>query len=72
VNLGRYASRSAAERALMQTALSESATLRDGLRKVMERKGGYDANYMGLTQEQADLACRRLQARAMQCFTIGP
>jgi D-alanyl-D-alanine carboxypeptidase len=72
VNVGRYASRATAERALMQIALSESATLRDGLRKVMERKGGYDANYMGLTQEQADLACRRLQARAMQCFAIGP
>jgi D-alanyl-D-alanine carboxypeptidase len=72
VNLGRFPSRAVAERALMQTALSESTTLRDGLRKVVERKGGYDANYMGLTQEQADMACRRLQARAVQCFTIGP
>lgn len=72
VNLGRFASRGVAERALMQTALAESTTLRDGLRKVVERKGGYDANYMGLTQEQADMACRRLQARAVQCFTIGP
>lgn len=72
VNLGRFPSRSTAERTLMQTALAESATLRDGLRKVVERKGGYDANYMGLSQEQADLACRRLQARAQQCFTIGP
>jgi len=72
VNLGRFSSRGVAERALMQTALSESTTLRDGLRKVIERKGGYDANYMGLTQEQADMACRRLQARAVQCFTIGP
>lgn len=72
VNLGRFPSRGVAERALMQTALSESTTLRDGLRKVIERKGGYDANYMGLTQEQADMACRRLQARAVACFTIGP
>jgi D-alanyl-D-alanine carboxypeptidase len=72
VNLGRFASRAAAERSLMQTSLSENATLRDGLRKVIERKGGYDANYMGLSREQADLACRRLQARAVQCFTIGP
>jgi D-alanyl-D-alanine carboxypeptidase len=72
VNLGRFASRATAERALMQTALSENATLRDGLRKVVERKGGYDANYMGLSREQADQACRRLQARAVQCFTLGP
>jgi D-alanyl-D-alanine carboxypeptidase len=27
---------------------------------------------VGLTQDQADLACRRLQARAVQCFTMGP
>ena len=42
------------------------------VRKVVNRSNGYDANFMGLTQEQADLACRRLQARALQCFTIGP
>jgi len=72
VNLGRFASRGVAERALMQTALSESTTLRDGLRKVIERKGGSDANYMGSTQQQAGMASGRLQARAVQCFTIGP
>nr|WP_050528122.1 D-alanyl-D-alanine carboxypeptidase family protein [Pseudorhodobacter aquimaris] len=72
VNLGRFPSRSSAERVLMKTALSESVALRDGLRKVIERRGGYDANFMGLSRDQADLACRRLQARAVQCFTIGP
>jgi D-alanyl-D-alanine carboxypeptidase len=72
INLGHFASRSSAERILMQTALSESTTLREGLRKVVQRRGGYDANFMGLSREQADLACRRLQARATQCFTIGP
>ncbi|QCO56341.1 D-alanyl-D-alanine carboxypeptidase [Pseudorhodobacter turbinis] len=72
VNLGRFPSRSSAERVLMKTALSESVSLRDGLRKVIERRGGYDANFMGLSRDQADLACRRLQARAVQCFTIGP
>ncbi|SNX68745.1 D-alanyl-D-alanine carboxypeptidase [Cereibacter ovatus] len=72
VNVGRYPSRSAAERQLMQIALAESVVLDSGLRKVTERSGGYDANFMGLTQDQADLACRRLQARAIQCFAIGP
>jgi D-alanyl-D-alanine carboxypeptidase len=71
VNVGRFSSRSEAERALLRTQLAESATLNDSLRKVSERGGGYDANFMGLSQEQADLACRRLQARAIQCFTIG-
>ncbi len=71
VNVGRFTSRSEAERALLRTQLAESATLNDSLRKVSERGGGYDANFMGLSQDQADLACRRLQARAIQCFTIG-
>ncbi len=71
VNVGRFNTRSEAERALLRTQLAESATLNESLRKVSERGGGYDANFMGLTQDQADLACRRLQARAIQCFTIG-
>ncbi|HEX9857541.1 MAG TPA: D-alanyl-D-alanine carboxypeptidase family protein [Paracoccaceae bacterium] len=72
VNIGRFNSRAVAERALMKTMLAESATLNDGLRKIVQKSGGYDANFMGLTQDQADLACRRLQARGTQCFAIGP
>lgn len=72
VNVGRFSSSYDAERALLKTQLTESATLNDGLRKVVQKGGQFDANFMGLSQEQADLACRRLQARAVQCFTIGP
>jgi D-alanyl-D-alanine carboxypeptidase len=72
INVGRFNTRASAERQLLKTALAETTTLNDGLRKVVERSGGYDANFVGLTQDQADLACRRLQARAIQCFTMGP
>ncbi len=72
VHLGRFNSRSEAERLLLKTQLAESATLNDGLRKVVQKGGGFEANFMGLTQDQADLACRRLQARAVQCFAMGP
>lgn len=72
INVGRFNSRGAAERALLKTQLTESATLNDSTRKVVQRSGGYDADFVGLSQEQADLACRRLQARAVQCFTMGP
>ena len=72
VNVGRFNSSYEAERALLKTQLTESATLNDGLRKVVQKGGAFDANFMGLSQDQADLACRRLQARAVQCFTIGP
>ena len=72
VNLGRFGSRYEAEKVLLRTALSEMGTLGDGLRKVVQRPSGFDATFMGLSQETADLACRRLQARSIQCFTIGP
>ena len=71
VNLGHYTTRGEAERLLLKMQLVESATLGDGLRKVVERNGGYDADFMGLNRDNADLACRRLQSRAVQCFTIG-
>ncbi len=72
VNVGRFGSSFEAERALLRTQLVETATLNGSLRKVMPRSGGFDATFVGLTQDQADLACRRLQARAIACFTMGP
>lgn len=72
VNVGRFTSSYDAERILLKTQLVESATLNDGLRKVIKKGGGYDANFMGLSQDQADLACRRLQARAVECTAFGP
>lgn len=72
VSIGRFPSSDAAGRALMKVMLIESTTLGQGSRKVVSRATGHDANFFGLTEEQADLACRRLQARGMECFTIGP
>ncbi|MBB3992583.1 D-alanyl-D-alanine carboxypeptidase [Sulfitobacter undariae] len=72
VNVGRYGSRYAAEKVLIKTALSEIATLDGSLRKVIKKPQGFDANFLGMTRETADLACRRLQARNVSCFMIGP
>jgi D-alanyl-D-alanine carboxypeptidase len=71
ISLGAYPSRDAAERALIQVALAESATLDGGLRRVDQRSSGFDASIMGLTREGADLACRRLAARGTTCFMLG-
>ena len=71
INLGSFPSRDSAERALIRVALSESTTLEGGLRRVIQRSGGFDANVMGLTRDEADLACRRLQARGTTCFMVG-
>jgi D-alanyl-D-alanine carboxypeptidase len=71
INVGSFNSRYAAEKQLLQTALVEISTLNDSLRKVTSRKGAFDANFVGMTQETAQLACRRLQARGTECKVLG-
>ncbi|MDQ2065946.1 serine hydrolase [Xinfangfangia sp. CPCC 101601] len=71
VNIGKYNSRPQAERELLKLALVESATLNDGLRKISQSGNAYHANFMGLTSDQANLACRRMKARGVPCETIG-
>ena len=72
VNVGRYTTRYEAEKVLLKTALSEMTTLEGTLRKVNQSTRGFEATFQGMTREQADLACRRLQARNVTCFMIGP
>ncbi|UYV37099.1 serine hydrolase [Rhodobacteraceae bacterium D3-12] len=72
INVGRYGSRYQAERVLLKTALNEMETLDGTKRRVVKRKSGYDANFTGLNRDLAELACRRLQARNVTCFMIGP
>lgn len=72
INVGRYSSRYQAERVLLRVALNEMSTLDGSLRRVDRSSQGFDANFMGLTREMADLACRRLQARGTTCFMIQP
>ena len=72
INVGRYNSRFAAEKMLLKTALSEMSTLDGSLRKVVKNSRGFEANFLGMTKETADLACRRLQARQVTCYTLGP
>lgn len=71
INVGRYGSQYEAERVLVRIALNEMATLDGALRRVVQSPRGFDANFMGMSRETADLACRRLQARGMTCFMIG-
>lgn len=72
INVGRYPSEYEARKILLTVALNEMNTLDGSLRKVVTRKSGYDANFMGMSRESADLACRRLQAKQVTCFMIGP
>ncbi len=72
IHVGRYPSRYEAQKVLLQTALMEMATLDGSLRKVVRRPQGFDANFLGMTEETAARACQRLKARNMACSTINP
>ncbi|QFU07596.1 D-alanyl-D-alanine carboxypeptidase DacF precursor [Rhodobacteraceae bacterium THAF1] len=72
INVGRYGSRYQAEQVLLVTALSEIGTLDQALRKVVQSPQGWEANFVGMTAERAEMACRRLAARDMNCNTLGP
>ncbi|MDK3016983.1 D-alanyl-D-alanine carboxypeptidase family protein [Pseudodonghicola flavimaris] len=72
INVGRYPNRYQAEKTLLRTALSEMETLDGTLRKVVHTQRGFDANFMGMSEESAELACRRLKARNLTCNLIAP
>jgi D-alanyl-D-alanine carboxypeptidase len=72
VDLGRESSRYAAERLLLTTALQEAAALDGGLRQVVTQGGGFSAQFVGLTRDQARIACARIAARNRACTPFGP
>lgn len=72
VSLGKFGSMYQAESVLLKTALMESDALGDALRKVTKRKTGFEATFVGLSKQGAELACARLSARATDCDVIGP
>ncbi|MBT8459491.1 MAG: D-alanyl-D-alanine carboxypeptidase [Boseongicola sp.] len=72
INVGRFTTRHEAEKMLLQTALVELGTLDEALRKVVRNQQGFDANFVGLTAQTAELACRRLLAQNVNCHPMGP
>ena len=72
INVGRFTTRFAAEKMLLKTALAEMSTLDGSLRKVISNSKGFDANFVGLSEEAAERACKRLVARNVECRTLGP
>ena len=71
VSLGRFPSRYEAEKALIATALSDMTGFSSALRRIVQRGGGFEANFMGMSVEQAERSCRRLVVRGQECTTIG-
>ena len=72
ISLGIFGDQYAAQKVLTKTQLSQSGILGDSLRKIAKTSKGYDATFLGLTQEQAEVACGRLTAREVSCSAFGP
>ena len=72
INVGLFNTRGEAERVLLQTALVEIATLDAAKRSVVRGPRGWEANFMGLSEDGAALACSRLRARSLPCTPRAP
>ena len=72
ITLGKFGSRTEAERRLVQTGLLEVSTLDEARRAVVPTKSGYAATFVGLSETGAERACARLRARDMSCEPLGP
>ncbi|WP_321365112.1 D-alanyl-D-alanine carboxypeptidase family protein [uncultured Celeribacter sp.] len=72
INIGTYNSEYAARKELLKTALTEIEMLDGALRKVVRTNRGFDANFLGMTEDMAAMTCRRLEARGTDCSTVGP
>lgn len=72
INVGLFTTQYAAEKMLLKTALAEMSTLDGSLRKVVNSRKGFEANFVGLSEEAAERACQRLLAKNVECETLGP
>lgn len=70
IAVGRHNSRYLAERALLQLALTDVDALADGKRAVVQKPTGFEATFVGLTQTEAERACRRIRARGSECEPV--
>ena len=72
VSLGQFNSRAAAERSLITVKMAEANALGNGVSRIRQTSGRFEAGFAGLTQTEAERACLRLQARRMDCTLARP
>ena len=76
VHLGSYVSRMDAERHLLVTALQDVTALEGAYRKidsaVEEGRTVYRARFVGMSADEAQRACARLQAQSAPCKPMSP
>ena len=72
VSLGEFHSRAAAERSLITVKMAEATALGNGVSRIRQVSGRFEASVAGLTQTEAERACLRLVARSMDCDIARP
>jgi len=72
IDIGTYPNRFTADKVLIKTALSEMIALEGSLRKVVKNKYGFRATFLGLSENKAGQACKRLRNRNISCDIISP
>ena len=72
IDIGTFPNRFTADKMLIKTALSEMMSLEGSLRKVVQNKNGYRATFLGLSENKAGQACKRLRNRNITCEIISP
>ena len=72
VSLGEFNSRNAAERGIITVKMAEAAALGNGISRIRQTSGRFEASFAGLTATEAERACLRLSARGMDCTIAHP
>jgi D-alanyl-D-alanine carboxypeptidase len=70
IAVGRHHTEYQAERTLLRIALADVEALEEGRRAVVRQPTGWEARFVGLTQADADRACRRIRARGDECEPV--
>ena len=72
ISLGDFTTRDRAERYLLKTTLTEIDTLKMATQKVIYRPKGWEAVFMHLNKNNAEIACQKLEYQGYQCKLKGP
>ena len=70
VHLGIYGTRVRAEKALLEAVLADISSLDGALRQVKSTSRGYHAEFVGITEINANKVCARLKAETSECEAV--
>ncbi|WP_253949201.1 D-alanyl-D-alanine carboxypeptidase family protein [Mangrovicoccus sp. HB161399] len=71
IAVGRYSTRWQAERVLLRTALQQVDLLGKAKRAVVSKPTGFEVQFVGLSEAEAQQTCLRLSARDERCSAFG-